>query len=481
MRPLVWFRSDLRTADNAALRAATESATRGIVAVFVICTRQWKDEHDWGGNKADFLLRTLADLSDRLKNKNIGLLIRECPKFDGVTKVLRQVAKEQDCDALYFNDEYEWNERQRDAAVIDAFTQVKIKVHRFTDQVVLEPGSVRTGEGKFYTVFSPFKRRWYAAYEELGGMNAGGVGAPHPDPKKQDTLVCDPDDVPSQIKGLKPDIDPKHWPAGEAEAKRRLTRFTKHHIMDYKDARDTPSVDGTSTMSPYLAVGAISPRQCVAASIEANDGKVGTGRVGPVGWCDELVWREFYKHILIGFPRVSRGRNFRTQYDDIDWSQSTKNFEAWQAGKTGYPIIDAGMRQLREIGWMHNRLRMIVAMFLTKDLFLPWWWGERHFMNLLVDGDLASNNGGWQWSASTGTDAQPYFRIFNPISQSQRFDPEGEYIRRWVPELRSLDAKKIHDPGKWSDGLFDKVDYPEMIVDHAKARERTLEAFKAVK
>ena len=236
-----------------------------------------------------------------------------------------------------------------------------------------------------------------------------------------------------------------------------------------------PAVDGTSTLSPYLAAGVLSPRQCLRAAVEANRGRAGSGKMGVTTWISELIWREFYRHIVIGFPRVGMNRPFRLETDRLPWRYDEGQFQAWCAGRTGVPIVDAGMRQLAETGWMHNRVRMITAMFLAKDLFIDWRWGERHFMRHLVDGDFASNNGGWQWSASTGTDAAPYFRIFNPFRQSRRFDPKGDYLRRFVPELASVSAGEIHEPHR---NVSLRTDYPTPIVDHANARKQAIEAFR---
>ncbi|HAL67580.1 MAG TPA: deoxyribodipyrimidine photo-lyase, partial [Pseudomonas sp.] len=226
-----------------------------------------------------------------------------------------------------------------------------------------------------------------------------------------------------------------------------------------------------------LAAGVISPRQCLHAALAHNRGEFDSGSSGVQTWINELLWREFYKHILTGYPQVSRHRAFRAHTEALPWRNAPKEFEAWQQGRTGFPIIDAAMRQMLATGWMHNRLRMLTAMFLSKNLLIDWRLGERHFMRHLIDGDLAANNGGWQWSASTGTDSVPYFRIFNPVSQSQRFDPKGRFIRQWVPELQDIDDKNIHDPGKCH-GLIDANLYPSPIVDLHSSRQRALQAFK---
>jgi deoxyribodipyrimidine photo-lyase len=261
--------------------------------------------------------------------------------------------------------------------------------------------------------------------------------------------------------------------ASERAARRRLDDFVAEGLAEYAEKRDRMDLDGTSRLSPYLRFGLLSPRQCVDAAQEAlrEDRRLADGARK---WCDELVWREFYASILAAFPRVLAG-NFRRDLGRLRWSRSESAFAAWQEGRTGYPVVDAGMRQLRATGWMHNRARMIVAGFLTKDLWIDWRWGERHFEHWLVDADPASNNGGWQWSASTGTDAQPYFRIFNPLSQAKRFDPDGDYVRRWVPELREIEGPDVHEPGRRAP----RPDaYPEPMVDHGERRREALERFE---
>jgi len=264
------------------------------------------------------------------------------------------------------------------------------------------------------------------------------------------------------------------WPAGEREALRRLDRFVEERIERYDVDRDHPAIEATSTLSPYLACGVISPRQCLAAVADVHEGSIDTTGAGAKTWISELVWREFYRHVLFGFPRVCRGRPFKPETEALNWCDDSDAFRAWCEGRTGVPIVDAAMRQLARTGWMHNRLRMIVAMYLTKDLFVDWREGERFFMHQLVDGDFANNNGGWQWSASTGTDAAPYFRVFNPTSQSRRYDSHGEFIRTWCPELQHLDDRSIHEPASLSAERRGGLDYPAPLVDHAEARRRTL-------
>lgn len=473
MRAIVWFRADLRVRDNHALFHACSRASDGVVAVFTICAEQWKDKHDWSDAKVDFILRNLESLSEQLGKMNIPLKIVETPRFDGVAKALDKLAKDTACSELFFNREYEVNELRRDEAVTAKFMEAGRGVHAYTDQVMFAPGEIRTRADGWYTVFTPFKNAWRARFKGGEGPEVLGIA------KKQPEIDIKADTIPEKVKGFDREaraVRPDLWKAGEDHARSRLKAFAQHRIDDYKEQRDLPSVNGTSTLSPYLVMGVVSPRQCVKAALDANGGRIDSGSKGAVTWIEELIWREFYKHVLVGFPRVCMGRAFRADMDSVSWSFAEATFERWKQGETGYPIVDAGMRQLTQTGWMHNRLRMIVAMFLTKDLMIDWRWGEKYFMQTLIDGDLAANNGGWQWSASTGTDAQPYFRIFNPTTQGEKFDPDGDFIRRFVPELADLKGKAIHNPS--SAGVFAKLDYPEPVVDHKAAREKTLRAFK---
>lgn len=475
MRALVWFRADLRVEDNPALFHACRAADGGVVAAFTVCPGQWRG-HDWGAPKVDFLLRNLRILGERLTRLNIPLKIVTTPDFKGVPRALTGLAEECGCDALYLNSELEWNEARRDEAVTRAFEESGRRVHLFRDQVLFAPGSIRTkGDGTFYEVFSPFKKACWAAHER------GETAEPLPEPEPAGRVEIAPDEVPDRVEGFaRFPVGSDLWPAGEGEANRRLEAFVADRLEEYKDRRDDPADTGTSTLSPYLALGVTSPAICLRPVLERTGGRLDKGGRGEVAWINEILWREFYRHIVVGFPRVCMGRAFRREYEAIPWRDDPEGLEAWKRGQTGYPIVDAGMRCLLETGWMHNRVRMITAMFLTKHLLIDWREGERHFMRHLVDGDLASNNGGWQWSASTGTDAQPYFRIFNPVSQSRRFDPEGAFIRRWVPELRALDGKVIHEP--WASPLAaSSVDYPPPVVDQKAGRERALSTFEAAR
>jgi len=476
-RLLVWFRADLRTADNAALAAACQHAGKGVVACFTICPDQWR-EHDRSGVQVDFVLRTLRELRGSLAALNIPLIVLSVPRFAAVPAALLSLAREHGCQGVYFNREYEVNELRRDAAVAALFERSGLYARGFTDQTLAEPGTVRTLDGKYFTVFSPFKRALYKALERDGVSVL-------PAPMKQARTGIEAADVPDRLDGFESHVTDaaELWPAGESHAISRLGRFIEQRLAAYKSRRDLPAVDGTSALSPYLVVGAVSPRQCVRAAMDANAGRLDSGGEGAVHWISEVAWREFYKHILVGFPRVCMGRAFKPDTERLVWETSDPLFDAWCRGQTGVPLVDAGMRQMLRTGWMHNRLRMVTAMYLTKDLFIDWRRGERFFMRHLIDGDLGPNNGGWQWSASTGTDAAPYFRIFNPVSQSRRFDPDAAFIKRYVPELDGIDAGEssaIHDPEELPMLLRTRFNYPRPIVDHAKARDRVMAAFKGL-
>lgn len=470
---MVWFRSDFRLDDNPALYHACRDADRGVVAVFAVCPDQW-EQHDDAGCKVDFWLRNLKQLSQDLAEKNIALRILQTDSFEGVPKALLKLARDNECDAIYFNRQYEVNEKERDDRVVEAFEGADLGVNRFTDQCAFAPGELRTGKGTFYTVFTPFKKAWYQAFNDEPDRLE-----PLKKPRKLSEMVGKPDKVPTSAGGFDgPGKIADLWPAGEKAAHDRLKRFLADGLGDYKKERDFPGHDGTSTLSPYLASGVISIRQCYHAAISANDGKADSGDAGAVCWISELIWREFYKHLLVAFPRLSRHRAFKLETESLEWNDSDDLHSAWCEGRTGVPIVDAAMRQLVQTGWMHNRLRMIAAMFYTKNLFLDWRRGERFFMRHLIDGDLSANNGGWQWSASTGTDAAPYFRIFNPYSQSRKFDPEGEFITKYVPELEDVDSKDIHDPSQIPGLLRSQLDYPDPIVDCYETRKAAIEAFK---
>ncbi len=472
-RALVWFRSDLRTEDHPALHLASREAPGGVEGVFLLSPGQWR-EHDWGDPKTDFLLRSLRSLAGSLVRLGIPLHLVRADRFADAPEALVRLARRLEADLVVCHRELEVNERRRDRRVGDALAADGRRLVSLHDQTIVPPDEIQTRQGTFYTVFTPFRRAWMERVE------AGGIGDPLPAPEAREPLSVETEAVPHSVAGFArpPAGLVKLWPAGEAEAHRRLERFLESHAGGYGENRDIPSVEGTSALSPYLALGVVSARTCLAAAAATNRGRLRGGDEGLETWITELVWREFYRHVLVGYPRVSKGRPFKEETEAVAWRDEEEDLARWREGRTGVPFVDAGLRQLAATGWMHNRLRMVTAQFLTKDLLLDWRFGERHFMRHLVDGDLASNNGGWQWSASTGTDAAPYFRIFNPWTQGKRFDPDGTFIRRWVPELREAPTKALHDADKLTAPGLAELGYPRPMVDHGMARERCLEAFR---
>ena len=466
---LCWLRADLRTADNHALWHARQRGP--VVAVFIVTPNDWH-AHDDAAIKVDFWRRNLIELAATLNHRNIPLQLLHADHWNECPSRLLELARDLGASGLHFNDEYGLHEQQRDDAVSRAFSDAGISCQRYTDQLLFAPGSLTTQSGTMYKVYSQFRRQ---AYHRLHQH----LPAELPPPNSQEPLARASSSIPDHFDGFtppRPELQ-QLWPAGETAASERLQRFSNQLLADYADDRDKPDLDATSRLSAYLAAGVLSPRQCLHAALQMNQGEFDGGNPGAVSWINELLWREFYKHILVCYPRVSRHRAFRPETEAVQWRNDPEGLAAWQQGQTGIPLVDAAMRQLLNTGWMHNRLRMVSAMFLTKNLLIDWREGERWFMQHLIDGDLAANNGGWQWSASTGTDAAPYFRVFNPVSQSEKFDPDGSFIRRWVPELAHLPARQIHLPP--TGDLFSGGNYPAPIVDLRSSRQRAIDAFRS--
>ena len=459
---LMWYRNDLRVADNPALWHAAEEG-RPVIALFIITPDQWAS-HDMAACRARFVLASLETLREDLAALGIPLQVLRGSGFDRVPRQLADFCRKHGVDGVFWNNEYPFDEVERDRAVEQALANDGVKVRRFHDRVLVPPDKILTQQGEPYKVFTPFKRNLLARLEE-------GLPDLLPPPKKQRRPGLDLNDIPARLAGFRSHIALDLWPAGENEAHKRLERFVDDALDRYGEQRDFPAVEGTSLLSPYLAVGNLSPQQCLLAALPVRR------RKGADTWIGEIVWRDFYQYIAWHFPRVCKCRPFDPATEAVPWRNSDGDFHAWKTGATGVPLVDAGMRQLRHTGWMHNRVRMVTAMFLSKNLLLDWRLGERFFMNHLIDGDVCSNNGGWQWSASTGTDAAPYFRVFNPFTQGERFDPEAAYIKRWVPELETLDAVDIHKPARLRQAKPEG--YPDVIVDLKGSRERAINAFKA--
>lgn len=472
---LMWFRNDLRGLDNQALQEALiEEAP--VVALYIHADQQMK-KHQVGPNRQLFHLKHLEQLFKQLQQRNIPCFYYEVELFDEVPELLLKLVDTLKIKQLWFNREYGQWEQQRDEAVRQKLATKGISVKSREDGLILPADKVSQKNGDPYKVFTPFKRQWSEVLEHTSlPFYAQWSGSKHNN-----------EQLPVKDRGIKalqqrlaaldkqvPDSVKDYWAIGEIAAEECLDDFLDQSLDRYDEHRNIPGLKGTSCMSPYLSSGVVSARSLLqrAQAMPASKGRA--------VWINELVWRDFYRHIMIHFPQVSKDRPFNEDYAGITWRDAKDDFVAWQQGKTGVPLVDAGMRQLAQIGWMHNRVRMVVAMFLTKNLFIDWRWGEAYFMQHLIDGDFASNNGGWQWSASVGTDAAPYFRVFNPLTQAERFDPDCRYIRHYVPELKNASDKAILAADKYQSQL-QEAGYPALIVDIKASRKEAIEAFKHFK
>jgi deoxyribodipyrimidine photo-lyase len=462
MTAMVWFRRDLRLGDNPALHAALERHDQ-VVPVFCFDERLLAGRHA-SGPRTQFLLESLAELREALRQRGGELFLRRGrPESELVS-----LARETGCEEVHFAYDVSPYARKRGQRVARAFRDAGVPVRDHEGLNAVDVRAIETKTGKPYSVFSPFHRNWegierrkvHRAPREVPVPRGPGVGRlPSLDALGLSQEVSDP------------------LPGGEHAAARRLDAFLDGDISEYSDNHDALGEDRTSRLSPYLHLGCISPRQI--------EERLPRGK-GATAFHRQLAWRDFYHHVLFHFPRNARSE-FQDRYRGMKWSYAKRQFEAWQEGRTGFPLVDAGMRQLSREGWMHNRARLVVGSFLTKDLGIDWRWGERHFMRLLLDGDEANNNGNWQWIASVGVDPQPYFRrIYNPTTHMERYDPEGRYVRRYVPELENVPDEHVREPWRMPEEVQREAgcrigeDYPAPIVDHKEAREEAMTRFRAV-
>lgn len=466
---LVWFRRDLRADDHAALYHALRGHGR-VFCAFVFDT-EILDSLPRRDRRVDFIRRSLAALDTKLAAAGGGLIVRHGRARDEIPRLARELGVA----VVYTNHDYEPQAIDRDEAVERALGAAGIPFETHKDQAIFERGELLTRAGRPFTVFTPYKNAWLRALDPFYSKSYPCARYYARLARPAETLG-----VPSlaDIGFESTDIEALGFQAGEDGAQAAFDAF-RERIDEYATARDYPAVRGTSRLSVHLRFGTISVRT-LARAAHAHAGE------GAAVWLSELAWRDFYFQILAHFPHVAE-RAFNPAYDAVKFDDDPALLEAWREGRTGYPIVDAAMRQLARTGFMHNRLRMITASFLTKDLHVHWSHGERHFAVLLNDFDLSANNGGWQWAASSGTDAQPYFRIFNPVSQSERFDPEGAFIRRYCPELAKVPVEFIHAP--WTMSPRDQEaagcrigrDYAAPVVDHAVERKVALERYAVVK
>lgn len=452
--------------DNVALSEAARRAER-VIPVFVL-EDAFKTGPDVGAARAAFLLRSVESLRKNLEALGYPLVIRHGKSVE----VIPALAKELGAQAVFANRRYEPYALQRDNKIFNLLNELGVGFEVFKDAVAWEEQEILTQAGKPFTVFTPYSKAWKARAPVTPRPRLATNANPASLKIRSDELPLDP-------AALGHPLTQSVGGAGEHAALEMLKQFLAGPVFQYAERRNFPAEPGTSLLSAHLRCGTIGPRTIYARLKAARDSATADGQRNCDLWLSELIWREFYLQILINFPHVTKGA-FRSEYDRLEWSGTDEQFDAWCAGMTGYPIVDAAMRCLNATGNMHNRLRMIVAMFLTKDLLISWQRGERYFMKQLVDGDMAANNGGWQWSAGTGTDAAPYFRIFNPVSQGEKFDSAGKFVRQWVPELASLPDDLIHQP--WENPLLAaKLRYPSRIVLHDVQRPKCLAMFKAAK
>ncbi len=468
MNAILWLRRDIRLHDNPALSAAVQHGAT--TAVFISTPRQWR-QHDVAPIKAHFLQRHLEQLTQELKSLAITLVHLQAKDYDDQLTVLKQYCSSHHIQHIFANRELELDEVQRDRRLAESGVNLILS----SCDTIVPFGDVLNQKGVMYATFTPFKREWLKVVQRNGieccptpamGSNSSSAAM---------TTASQQSD---EIHFDYPQTDSTRWPLSDVVIRQVIPDFLANKLTDYPLKRDIPSLKGTSGLSPYLAIGAISPRWLATQLIQLDPGILYDTEKPSFCWLNELIWRDFYKHLLFHFPQLIKGDCFQDKYQSLRWPNNQNYFNAWCLGQTGYPIVDAAMRQLIQTGWMHNRLRMITASFLSKHLLIDWRWGERFFMQHLIDGDFSANNGGWQWSASTGCDAQPYFRIFNPILQSQKFDPEGIFIRKYLPELADVPNKHIHFPHDYLKNQGEEKRYCSPVVEHKAARLKALAFYK---
>ncbi|KAH7273455.1 DNA photolyase, FAD-binding/Cryptochrome [Fusarium solani] len=483
-----WFKMDLRISDNKALALASDKAKQAgvpLIAMFIVSPQDY-EAHLRAPVRVDFMLRTLAVLKEDLAKLDIPLYVETVERRRSIPDRILELMDEWGASHMYANMEYEVDELRREAAMVRDFAENGKAFEVVHDTCVVPPGQLQTGAGKQYAVYTPWYRAWVAhIHEDPDLLELYDPPEKNPASARKNFKKLFDTQIPDAPKNKQLDNQEKKrlrslWPCGEHEAKKRLDKFCEEMIGNYHKKRNIPSDLGTSCLSVHLASGTISARTCVRTARDRNKTKkLNAGSEGIQTWISEVAWRDFYKHVLVNWPYVCMNKPFKPEYSNISWSYDEEHFAAWCEGRTGFPIVDAAMRQMKHLGYMHNRCRMIVACFLAKDLLIDWRKGERFFMESLIDGDFASNNGGWGFSASVGVDPQPYFRIFNPLLQSEKFDPDGDYIRKWVPELKDCNKKEVHDPYNRGAGPKAKKNgYPKAIVEHKGCRERALEAYK---
>lgn len=478
MLKIFWFRKDLRIDDNAGLKVFCENISEKDEYLFLYIKNNNSYKY-FGKKRVCFLYQSLKSLEKALDEHSLRLHIVKGNSRDIFKQIVRKAGSVQ----LFANEQPEPYCKHRDFEVRKIIEGSGGKFTLSTDSTIFRLGEIAKDNGKPYVVYTPFMKAFYARLSE------GDYLKRKYDLRKAGTAK---EFKLTGVKEINPEKEPEKMTGSETfngsrnAGLKQLKKFWEDQLDYYKSQRDLPAVNGTSKLSPHLHFGTIGIREAFRTGYDRiKKVKSSKAKDEVQTWINELIWREFYYNITYHFPRIVK-ESFVTKYDSINWNKSEKDFKAWSEGKTGYPIVDAGMRQLVKTGWMHNRVRMITAMFLTKHLLIDWRKGERFFAEHLVDMDFSSNNGGWQWSASTGVDAAPYFRIFNPVLQSRKFDKEGKYLKEFLPELIPLPPKLIHAPWDMSVeeqkeyGVKIGIDYPKPIVEHRRAREFAIKEYKSI-
>ncbi|QCI22747.1 deoxyribodipyrimidine photo-lyase [Buchnera aphidicola] len=464
---LVWFRNDLRLYDNTALYQACKSEKDKVIGLFIATPKQWNN-HYISKKKISFIYYHLVSLQKELLKLNIILHYHESTDFLNSIEYLIFFCNQHKINNLFYNYQYEINERNRDYLVKKKLSEKGFCVKGFHDNLLFPSEEIRNKKNETYKIFTFFKKK---AIQYLHTNTPTCFPIPAKRKPDRDIFL---NSISSNDLIL--NFNKNIFPIGEKNAVKRLRNFFLHKIKNYSFERDFPFLDSTSMLSPYLSAGIISSRYCLIMILKTNN-NISSNVLLTSSWFNQILWREFYYHLLIRFPKISKSESLVAWEKEINWTNNTKYFNAWKEGNTGFPIIDAGMRQLNELGWMHNRLRMITSSFLVKNLLINWREGEKYFISHLIDGDLALNSGGWQWSASVGCDSVPYIRIFNPLHQSKSFDRSGNFIKKFIPELKNVPNYYIHQPHEWSSKQHFKIDYPVPIINYNDSRKKSLSIF----
>lgn len=478
MLNIYWFRKDLRIADNKGLSEFIKNTSYGNTFSFLYIKNK-NSFHYFGEKRISFLYECLKELKDELKSLGFKLQIIEGKS----PEVFKRLTDEYKCVSVYANRQVEPYCILRDMEVKEIVEESGGKFFSFTDTTIFDAGEIKNGNGEQYKVYTPFKNQCLRILNKDHYKNFN-IDLSALNQRQKIIFKNFPEyDLKNNSQNLSKS---EFLTGGRKEGIKRLKKFYENGLTEYKTHRDYPSIKGTSLLSAHLHFGTVGIRECFrTAFVKLNKVKSGNKQSEIHTWINELLWREFYYNITFYNPQIAY-ESYKKEFDKLKWDNDEMMFTKWCEGKTGFPIVDAGMRQLNEEGWMHNRVRMIVSMFLTKDLLIDWRLGVKYFAEKLIDLDFSNNNGGWQWSASTGVDAQPYFRIFNPYLQSRKFDPEGIYIRRYLPELKSLPDEFIHEPNLMDEneqklyGVNIGKDYPEPVVDHKIAKDEAIKRFKTI-